>query len=115
MLFSKLFGRADAPESSDAIGFEDLQRALEAGECALIDVREPGEFSGGHVAGSTNLPLSRFRPDQLPQGRRVVLICLSGGRSTSALKQARAAGRDDVVHFAGGVSGWRAAGGALVR
>lgn len=114
-MFSKLFSRANAVGSADEIGFEDLQRALEAGECALIDVREPGEFSGGHVADSKNLPLSRFKPDQLPQGRKVVLICLSGARSTSALKQAQAVGRDDIAHFAGGVSGWRAAGGALVR
>jgi rhodanese-related sulfurtransferase len=114
-MFSKLFGRANGAASPDAIGFEDLQRSLAVGECALIDVREASEFSGGHVAGAKNMPLSRFKAEHLPNGKKVVLICLSGARSGNALRQAQAAGRTDVVHFAGGVSGWRAAGGALVR
>ncbi|HXZ16176.1 MAG TPA: rhodanese-like domain-containing protein, partial [Roseiarcus sp.] len=49
----------------------------------------------------------------LPSGKPVVLVCQSGGRSLSALARARAAGRDDVKHFAGGMSQWRMRGGAV--
>ena len=56
-MFSKLFGRGAGAGQSDVTGFDDLRRMLGAGECRLVDVREPAEFAGGHVPGSQNLPL----------------------------------------------------------
>ena len=41
----------------------------------------------------------------------MVLICQAGARSKNALNQARAAGRGDVRHYAGGMNGWRSRGG----
>jgi rhodanese-related sulfurtransferase len=58
-----------------------------------------------------NLPLSRFDPDELPSGKPLVLICQAGGRSRNALNRARASGREDVRHYAGGMNGWRMRGG----
>lgn len=114
-MLSRLFGRSGGAASAQAISYDDLRAGLAAGDCTLIDVREPGEFAGGHVAGASNMPLSRFDAAALPREKKVVLICLSGMRSGRALRQAQAAGLTDVRHFAGGVSGWRAAGGALTR
>ena len=82
--------------------------------CALFDVREPNEFTAGHVEGAKNLPLSRFDPGQLPNDKPVILICRSGARSASALSKARGAGRADVRHYRGGVMGWAQSGGKLV-
>lgn len=96
------------------ISFEDLSREAAAGTVAVVDVREPPEFTGGHVPGAINMPLSSFNPAKLPTDRPVVLICLAGGRSGRALGQAVAAGRTDVVHYAGGMSGWKQAGGKIV-
>ncbi|MFT4099120.1 MAG: rhodanese-like domain-containing protein [Rhodoblastus sp.] len=110
---SKLFGGASAAGDARTIGFDDLRAALAAGAIDLIDVREPGEYRSGHVPGSMNMPLSRFEPAQLPRDRKIVLICLSGGRSGRALAQARQAGFGDVVHFPGGVSLWRSLGGPM--
>ena len=110
-MLSKLFGGSQKA-APGTIGYAELKAALAAGECALVDVREPGEFAGGHVAGAINMPLSRFDVAALPAGK-VVLICLSGGRSARALSIAHAGGRGDIVHFSGGVTGWRAAGGSL--
>ncbi len=112
-MFGRLFGLGGA--SATAVDYDETRRALEKGECALIDVREPGEFAAGHVAGSKNMPLSRFDPTKLPADRRVILICLSGARSATAVRQAHAAGRGDVAHYSGGVAGWRRNGGALSR
>lgn len=105
-LFSK------GPERT--ISFDDLNREATAGTVAVVDVREPPEFASGHVPGAINMPLSRFNPGQLPTGKPVVLICLAGGRSGRALGQAVAAGRTDVVHYPGGMNGWRQAGGKIV-
>ena len=107
-MFKNPFSRS-APSTD--VGFEDLTGAVQANEVAVVDVREPHEFAAGHIAGATNLPLSRFDPRALPTGKPVVLICQAGGRSRNALNQAHAAGRDDVKHYPGGMSGWRAEGG----
>ncbi len=96
------------------ISYEDLVAATGAGNVRLIDVREKGEFEAGHVLGAKNVPLSRFKPLTLPRDKPIVLICLTGRRSASAVRQAVRVGRDDVRHFAGGTRGWTRRGGRLV-
>jgi rhodanese-related sulfurtransferase len=108
-VFKNLFGAA-SPNATD-IDLETLAKAIEAGEVKVVDVREPHEFAAGHIPDAVNLPLSRFDARELPTGKSVVLICQAGGRSRNALNQARAAGRDDVKHYAGGMSQWRLNGG----
>ena len=107
-LFDMLKGGADE------ISYADLVAAMEEKACALIDVREPGEYASGHVAGAENRPLSSFDAAALPDDKPVVLMCRSGARSAQALAKARAAGRADVRHYRGGVMGWAEAGGKLV-
>ena len=107
-MFKTLFARAPDPASVPLEAFAKLVRANEA---SVVDVREPHEFASGHIPGSVNLPLSRFEAEKLPHGKPVVLICQAGGRSRTALSRAHAAGRDDVRHYAGGMSQWRSHGG----
>ena len=99
---------------ADEITYADLVAAMQAKSCTLIDVREPGEFTSGHVEGAENRPLSTFDATALPNDRPVVLMCRSGARSAQALAKARAAGRADVCHYRGGVIGWAEAGGMLL-
>ncbi|MBK7148682.1 MAG: rhodanese-like domain-containing protein [Bacteroidetes bacterium] len=53
----------------------------------IIDVRTPGEFMGGHVAGSINIPLQEI-PDRVEEIKTltqpIVLCCASGNRSGQA-------------------------------
>lgn len=95
------------------IELEALDEGLDAGDLVVVDVREPHEYAAGHIPNSVSLPLSTFDPADLPTGRPVVLVCQAGKRSLAALGKARAAGRDDVRHYEGGVSGWRMHGGPL--
>ncbi len=107
-MFKNLFSR---PTNAVDVPLEDFAKAVRAGEVTVVDVREPHEYAAGHIPGSVSLPLSGFDPGKLPQGKPVVLICQAGGRSLKALTQAHAAGRDDVKHYAGGMSQWRSHGG----
>ncbi len=53
----------------------------------IIDVRTPGEFMGGHVAGSINIPLGEVvaRLDEIKAMKQpIVLCCASGNRSGQA-------------------------------
>lgn len=99
----------------DAIGLEDFLAAQRAGSIVIVDVREASEFAAGHIPGALNVPLSAFDAQQLPVGKPIVLHCRSGARSLKALHMARAAGRQDIAHYAGGILGWQAAGGPIVR
>ena len=53
----------------------------------IVDVRTPGEFMGGNVAGSINIPLNEV-PERVEELKNlnapVLLCCMSGGRSGQA-------------------------------
>lgn len=56
-------------------------------ETTIIDVRTPGEFSGGNVGGSLNIPLGEIqqRLEEIKQLKQpIVLCCASGNRSGQA-------------------------------
>ena len=53
----------------------------------IVDVRTPGEYMGGHVAGSINIPLQEIQ-DRLEEVKAlpqpIILCCASGNRSGQA-------------------------------
>jgi len=107
-----MFKNPSAPAAeSIELDLESFIKAFDTAAITVVDVREPHEFAAGHIPGALNLPMSRFDPGELPTGKPVVLICQSGGRSRNALNRARAAGREDVKHYPGGMSQWRMHGG----
>ena len=63
----------------------------------IVDVRTPGEFMGGNVAGSINIPLNEV-PERVSEFKEmkapVLLCCLSGGRSGQATGFLQAQGID---------------------
>lgn len=69
-----------------------VSELMKLGETIVIDVRTREEYMGGHVAGSTNIPVNEI-PQHLDELRKMgplVLCCASGGRSgqaTQFLKQ----------------------------
>ena len=105
-LVSRLFGSSSVP----ALEHDDFQKACLSGACHVIDVREPHEFSAGHIPNAVNHPLSSFDPTKLPSDKPVVLVCQAGSRSAKALAQAHQMGRTDVAHYPHGTGGWKARG-----
>jgi rhodanese-related sulfurtransferase len=61
----------------------------------VIDVRTRGEFSGGHVANSINIPLQEI-PERINEIKAMqqplILCCASGGRSAQATMYLQAHG-----------------------
>ena len=79
----------------------------------IVDVRTPGEYMSGNVAGSINIPLNEVpsRVDEFKGlSRPIIVCCLSGGRSGQAAAFLSANGVDEVYN--GG--GWMEVNGALV-
>jgi NADPH-dependent 2,4-dienoyl-CoA reductase/sulfur reductase-like enzyme/rhodanese-related sulfurtransferase len=83
----------------------------------LLDVRNPGEFEAGHLAGARNLPLDdlRFEWEGLPRDRRVAVVCKNGFRSHLALRILRGRGFEDVVNVTGGMTSIEAEGGLALE
>jgi sulfur dioxygenase len=83
------------------------------GTARIIDVREPGEFTGdlGHIASAELVPLEdleraskRWRSDE-----PLILVCRSGGRAALAAEHLSAQGFVAVMNMVGGMLGWNAA------
>lgn len=65
----------------------NLKTLIQDNHSAIIDVRTRGEFMGGHVVGSVNIPLQEIAThlDELKQMKQpIVLCCASGNRSDLA-------------------------------
>ncbi len=73
----KLFGGGDNTELTNAINDK---------ETFLVDVRTPGEFKTGSVAGAKNIPLNTLQSSlaKFKNKKNVVVFCASGMRSAQA-------------------------------
>jgi rhodanese-related sulfurtransferase len=74
----------------------------------FVDVRQPGEYGGGHARGSINFPLNSLTKniDQLDPRTPTFLICQTGYRSSLATSLLENAGFESVYNVAGGTSAW---------
>lgn len=89
--------------------------ALQRTGALLLDVREDEEWCSGHAPDAIHLPLSEVTGAAARfEGRHVLTVCRSGGRSAQAAEALAAAGVD-VRNVAGGMSSWAEAGLAVVR
>ena len=80
------------------------------GNFFLLDVREPDEFSSGHIEGAMNIPIHDLpsRTKELPKDLScpIVSICLSGARSAYATMFLKVYGYTDVKNLDFGMTGW---------
>lgn len=64
-----------------------IEKLIKENKGTIVDVRTRGEYSGGHVAGSINIPLNEIplRMDELESMKGpLILCCASGMRSSQA-------------------------------
>ena len=86
------------------------------GQTYLLDVREDDEWSAGHIAGATHIPMSGLlaRVSEVPKDGDVVVVCKVGGRSAQVTAYLRQQGWENVRNLDGGVVEWVRAGRELV-
>ncbi len=76
----------------------------------FIDVREVGEYKGGHIKGAINIPMGRIQfdsPDLLPdKSIPLVVNCFSGIRSQKACTLFDMLGYEEVYDIDGGIMDW---------
>lgn len=96
------------------VDIDELAGLLGSG-IRLIDVREPDEYTAGHVPGAVSVPLGTV-PDHLDAftgAGRTYVICRSGGRSGRAVEFVTGHGVD-AVNVAGGTRAWIESGRDVV-
>jgi rhodanese-related sulfurtransferase len=81
----------------------------------LLDVREPYEWTAGHIEGATPIPMGEVmaRLDEIPADRQVVVVCRSGHRSEQVTVYLAKVGRQ-AVNLDGGMHAWQDAGLPMV-
>ncbi len=104
-----------APQEWNTITAQSLRQSLNAKEeLFLIDVREAGEYEGGHIQGAINISVNELpsRVKELPQDRnvRMVTYCATGRRSAYATMFLRVYGYNDVRTLTGGIREWVTSG-----
>ena len=72
--------------------------ALKEGEI-ILDVRNPDEFTQGHIQGALNIPLPELpqRHGELKTYSRIYIHCKRGGRAKTALEVLDGAGFTNLV------------------
>ena len=88
--------------------FNDINNYHPTHDTLLIDVREPEEFNSGHIPGARNIPLSAITTAELPADlfSSICLYCLSGIRSSRAVRQLKKMGYTNVRSI-GGIKKWK--------
>lgn len=87
-----------------SISAKELEERLDK-KVQLIDVREPSEFSSGHIKGARNIPLGQVPQFSGSMSSEIYVICQSGMRSKRAYKILDQKGFN-VTNVAGGMMSW---------
>lgn len=103
------------PGTSKVISNDELLELLNNPEVQLVDVRTPGEWSGGIIpnAKKINYRDSDFLQQMeksLDKEKPLVIYCAAGGRSAGAAKKLGELGFKNIYDLGVGFRGWKAAG-----
>jgi len=100
----------------ETITAEEARRRLDAGGALVLDVRNPGEYTGelGHIDGSLLIPVpalaERLGELEAHRDRTIITVCKSGGRAHTAAGILMQAKFPRVVSMEGGMTRWRELG-----
>ncbi len=90
---------------------KEASALIAQGDVDVIDVREPSEWTQGHLPSSRNVPLAVVLADPGKVRRhRVLFVCARGIRSLKAAEAVEAVGGREIFSVDGGTSAWQAAG-----
>lgn len=101
---------------------ELLEKLKNNEDMLLLDVREHGEFEGGHIKGAHLVPRGILEavvdpsyPKHMPEmaaarDRQVIVYCATGGRSAMAAAVLQMMGFNNVLNLDGGYTRWVADG-----
>jgi len=97
------------PDEVKEIDVHELKKWRESGEdFILIDVREPNEYEIAQIGGNL-IPLGEIssRASEISKDKKVVVMCRSGKRSATAVKELQTKfGYTNLINLKGGILAW---------
>ncbi len=87
---------------------------INQGKAAIVDVRDPYDFSAGHMRDAKSIPAKELaqRSGELDKfkSKTIIVVCSSGKQSVKAAAQLKKAGFNEVYSLEGGMNAWQAQG-----
>ncbi|MFB1098482.1 sulfurtransferase TusA family protein [Terribacillus sp. JSM ZJ617] len=105
-------GDAESNESKNfphTVQNEEIIQKLDSGEdVVILDVREPAEYTFGHIPGAVSIPLGELesRMDEISKDKEVYVVCRTGSRSDLASKQMEEKGFKNIKNAVQGMVEW---------
>lgn len=103
--------------ATEQVSVSELNERIKAagartGALQVLDIRRPGEWAGGHIAGAFHAPLHDLeqRAGSLDPALKTYVVCGGGYRSIMAVEILRELGISDVANVTGGMDAWNAQG-----
>ena len=74
----------------------------------ILDVRQPGEYEEGHIAGASLIPMASLpdKMDSLDKDADTLVYCAIGGRSRVAAQMLAGNGFKKIYNLTGGFKAW---------
>ncbi len=102
--------RAGLPLATmEQMSVEELDARIREGRAKVLDVRRPGEWQAGHIAGALHVPLNTLADGAaaLPKDEPLAVICAGGFRSSIATSVLEQQGFTKITNVVGGMAAWR--------
>lgn len=114
MMMGSIFGGCIQPDGIHTMNADAFEKAIQASDVQLIDVRTADEFAAGKIGNAANIDVQQ--PDFLRQvqakfstEKPVFVYCRSGKRSLNAARKLQKAGFT-VNNLQGGILEWEKGG-----
>ncbi len=106
--------KAQMVQNVDAIKFKQL---IATEDAILLDVRTPGEYSRGHIKGSTSINIADpefvTKVGLLQKDKTMLIYCLTGSRSSVSASYMSRMGFKKIYNLQQGIMDWNREGYAI--
>jgi len=102
------------PAGTKAISPTEATMLINREDAVIVDVREQGEYSAGHLPDARHIPAGKIK-DRLGElekfkERPLIICCASGVRSMGICGDLKKKGFTRLHSLAGGINAWQSAG-----
>ncbi len=96
-----------SPQATPKATLSFMESFAQTKNAVLLDVRTPGEFTAGHIAGAMNIDFDNAsfasEIEKLDKSKTYYVYCRSGNRSGKAILLLKKAGIENIVELKGGI------------
>ena len=114
MLWLAAATAGDYATDAQHVDAKQAQKLVAEKKVVVLDIRTPGEFNKGRIAGAKNIdflaPDFEQRIETLDKTKSYLVHCASGGRSTHSLALFKKHDFHSIYHLDGGFKAWEKAG-----